>query len=219
MNDGVCDPACCDGSDEYDGQIACPNTCKELGIAARKAAEEDAKVAAKGWKTRKIYVETAKRKKAQLEAELAKLKEQIVAAEQNEAELKGALDKAEARETKITKFGEKIADRAREKINEYKNAITALRDEIEHYTSRLATLEGILEALKNDHNQNYHDMAVKAAVSGWEEVKGEVMPDFGITENELDILEKEDVDLGDDDVDFTDEFDDAVSSRRHFCSF
>jgi hypothetical protein len=74
-------------------------------------------------------------------------------------------------------------------------------------------LEGILEALKNDHNQNYHDMAVKTAVTGWEELKGETMPDFGITEEQLDVLEKDSVDLGDEDVDFTDEFDESVSLR------
>ena len=213
VNDGVCDPECCDGSDEYDGQISCPNTCKELGIAARKAAAEDAKTALRGWKTRQTYVETAKRKKAELEAERDRLQTQIVAAEHKEQELKVVLERAEIRESKVSKLGEKIADRAREKINEYKLALTALRDEIGYHTGRIATLEEILEALKNDHNQNYHDMAVKTAITGWDELKGETMPDFGITEEQLDILEKDSVDLGDEDVDFTDEFDETVSSR------
>jgi protein kinase C substrate 80K-H len=127
--------------------------------------------------------------------------------------LKIALDRAEIRESKVSKFGEKIADRAREKIKEYKLAITALRDEIGYHNQRISTLEGILESLKNDHNQNYHDMAVKAAVSGWDEIKGETMPDFGITEEQLDTLEKDEIDLGDDTVDFTDEFDETVSLR------
>ena len=138
---------------------------------------------------------------------------QIVAAEQKEQELKVVLERAEIREGKVSKFGEKVADRAREKINEYKLALTALRDEIEYHSGRVATLEGILEALKNDHNQNYHDMAVKTAVTGWEELKGETMPDFGITEEQLEILEKQSVDLGDEDVDFTDEFDETISLR------
>jgi hypothetical protein len=221
VNDGVCDPACCDGSDEYDGQISCPNTCKELGIAARKAAEEDVKLALKGWKTRQSYIETAKRKKAELEAERDNLETQLAAAEQKEQELKIALDRAEIRETKVVRQGEKIVDRAREKIDEFKAAIVALRNEIEYYTDRISTLEDILEALKNDHNQNYHDMAVKTAVSGWEELKEQEMPDFDITDEELDLLENEDFDLGDDDVDFTDEFDETVSLRKQvffFCA-
>jgi protein kinase C substrate 80K-H len=143
---------------------------------------------------------------------------QIVTAEQKEQDLKVALDKAENRESKVTKFGEKIADRARDRINEYKKAITALRDEIGYHTNRITTLEDILEALKNDHNQNYHDMAVKTAVSGWEELKGEEIPDFGLTEEQLDLLEKETVDLGDDDVDFSNEFDETVSLSISPCS-
>jgi protein kinase C substrate 80K-H len=142
----------------------------------------------------------------------------MVAAEQKEEELKVVLERAETRESKVSKFGEKIADRAREKIAEYKSALTALRDEIAWHAGRLETLEGILEALKNDHNQNYHDMAVKTAVSGWDELKGQDMPDFGITEEQLDLLEKETPDLGDDDVDFTNEFDETVGLRmaKHF---
>jgi len=123
------------------------------------------------------------------------------------------LERAETRESKVSKFGEKIADRAREKIREYQNALTALRDEIAWHAGRVETLEGIMEALKKDHNQNYHDMAVKTAVSGWDELKGQDMPDFGITEEQLDLLEKETPDLGDDDVDFTNEFDETVGLR------
>jgi hypothetical protein len=215
VNDGICDPACCDGSDEYDGQITCPNTCKELGAAARHAALEDAKLATKGWKTRQSYIDLAKRKVAQLEAERMRLDTLIVAAEQKEMELKQALERAEARESKVTKHGEKIADKAREKINDYKVAITALRDEITDLSGRLETLEGILENLKNNHNQNYHDMAVKTAVSGWEELKENGFPEPAITTEQLDILENETIDLGDDDVEFDEknEFDETVSLR------
>ena len=140
---------------------------------------------------------------------------QIGAAEQKEKDLKAALEKAETRESKVSKFGEKIADRAREKIKEYREALTSLRDEIEFLNGRVNQLEDILEALKNDHNQNYHDMAVKTAVKGWEELKAQEFPEPRVTEEKLDILEKEEVDLGDDDVDFTNlnEFDETVSLR------
>lgn len=157
------------------------------------------------------YIEMAKRKKQELEAERDRLQTRIVAAEQKEAELKVVLERAEAREGKVSRFGEKIADRARERIKEYKSAITGLRDEIGYLVGRVEKLERILTDLRKDHNQNYHDMAVKAAVSGWEELEKEEIPEFGISEEVLDNLEKEDVDLGDDDVDFTNEFDETVS--------
>jgi seryl-tRNA synthetase len=148
-----------------------------------------------------------------LEVERDRLNIEIVAAEEKEKDLKTALERAEIREKKVSKYGEKIAERAREKINEYKTALTALRDEIAYHTDRIAALESILENLTNDHNKNYHDMAVKTAVSGWDELKGQEVPDFGVTEEQLNLLEKEDVDLGDDDADFSNEFDETVSLR------
>ncbi|EDQ91956.1 uncharacterized protein MONBRDRAFT_31090 [Monosiga brevicollis MX1] len=50
VNDGLCD--CCDGSDEYSGLVACPNTCEELGRAAREAAEREAQLQREGFATR-----------------------------------------------------------------------------------------------------------------------------------------------------------------------
>jgi protein kinase C substrate 80K-H len=165
----------------------------------------------KGWKVRTTYIETARRKKQELEAERDRLQTRIAAAEQKEAELKVVLERAEAREGKVSRFGEKIMDRARERINEYKTAITGLRDEIGYLVGRVEKLEEILADLKKDHNQNYHDMAVKTAVSGWEELEKEQIPGFGLSDEVLDNLEKDDVDLGDDGVDFTNEFDETVS--------
>jgi len=213
VNDGVCDPLCCDGSDEYNGQIKCPNTCKELGDLARKQAEEQAKVGMQGWRIRQSYVDKAARKRAELENERNRLNSLLVSAQQKEKDLKVALDRAEIRETKVNRHGEKVADRARAKIDEYKAALTGLRDEIEFWSGRVNTLEQILEDLKVNHNQNYHDMAVKAAVSALDELKNEKPPEFQLTEEQLDILEKGEIDLGDDDVDFANEYEDTVSLR------
>jgi hypothetical protein len=92
-----------------------------------------------------------------------------------------------------------------------------LRDEVGFLVGRVGKLEMMLADLKRDHNQNYHDMAVKAAVLGWDEMAKEEIPDFGLSDELLDHLEKDEVDLGDDDVDFTDEFDETVSLRIVSC--
>ncbi len=39
----VKEPECCDGSDEYDGKVECPNVCKKVGAEYRKLAEQLAK--------------------------------------------------------------------------------------------------------------------------------------------------------------------------------
>lgn len=41
VNDGICDPECCDGSDEYDGKTQCPNTCAKVGKEYRKKKQEE----------------------------------------------------------------------------------------------------------------------------------------------------------------------------------
>lgn len=166
-----------------------------------------------GWRVRQSYIDKAARKKAELESERNRLNPLLVSAQQKEKDLKAALERAETRETKVSKHGEKVADKAREKINEYKAALTGLRDEIEYWSGRVNTLEQILEDLKVNHNQNYHDMAVKTAISGWDELKNEKLPEWQLTEEQLDNLEKAEIDLGDDDVDFANEFEDTVSLR------
>jgi protein kinase C substrate 80K-H len=36
------EPECCDGSDEYDGKIECPNICGKVGAEYRKLMEQRA---------------------------------------------------------------------------------------------------------------------------------------------------------------------------------
>lgn len=42
VNDGLCEPECCDGSDEAPG--VCPDTCKEAGEEYRRKTEEETKL-------------------------------------------------------------------------------------------------------------------------------------------------------------------------------
>jgi hypothetical protein len=41
------DPECCDGTDEYDGKIQCPNSCKEVAKAAQEEHHQAKKAAEK----------------------------------------------------------------------------------------------------------------------------------------------------------------------------
>ncbi|RKP01151.1 hypothetical protein CXG81DRAFT_26166 [Caulochytrium protostelioides] len=56
VNDGICDAACCDGSDEWASGTACPSTCAAQAAAARRRAAEEAAVRAAGQATRAAYV-------------------------------------------------------------------------------------------------------------------------------------------------------------------
>ncbi|KAI4386313.1 hypothetical protein MLD38_004254 [Melastoma candidum] len=72
VNDGICD--CCDGSDEYDGQVKCSNTCWEAGKAARDKLTKRISTFQEGVAMRKHEIERAKLAIAKDEKELSKLK-------------------------------------------------------------------------------------------------------------------------------------------------
>jgi protein kinase C substrate 80K-H len=65
---------CCDGSDEYDSNVTCKNTCWEAGKAAREKLKKKIATYKNGVVIRKQEVERAKEAFAKDEAALAKLK-------------------------------------------------------------------------------------------------------------------------------------------------
>ena len=65
---------CCDGSDEYDGKVKCPNTCWEAGKVARERLKMKIATYQQGVTVRNRLVEQAKLAIAKEEAELSKLK-------------------------------------------------------------------------------------------------------------------------------------------------
>ncbi|CAK9158984.1 unnamed protein product [Ilex paraguariensis] len=65
---------CCDGSDEYDGMINCPNTCWEAGKVARDKLQKKIATYQEGVTVRRLKVEEAKLAIAKDEAELTKFK-------------------------------------------------------------------------------------------------------------------------------------------------
>ncbi|KAG2172520.1 hypothetical protein INT44_002535 [Umbelopsis vinacea] len=216
VNDGVCDPECCDGSDESSGLIKCDNICKEVGIQYRKHKAEMDAILTSGVSTKREWIEYGKSKMAELQIEKAKLEEQIAIMR---TEL-GALEKIEevAREREqaardsaapvnvVIKTDSKCppckisSDSAAFKISSLRNHMKNLQDEVDELLT-------ILHDMKRDHNQNYHDMAVKTAISGYDEflvdydvIKSERQEDA----DEEDNIEQAD-DVQDEEQDFTNE--------------
>ncbi|KAH0906603.1 hypothetical protein HID58_038430 [Brassica napus] len=98
VNDGICD--CCDGSDEYDGKVACSNTCWEAGKAARENLKKKIDTYNQGVVIRRKEIEQAKVGLEKDEAELKKLKiEQKI--------LKGLVQQLKERKEQIEKIEEK----------------------------------------------------------------------------------------------------------------
>lgn len=98
VNDGICDPECCDGSDETDGKVHCPNVCEVVGQEYRKRVEEEGRKNRVGGAIRKEYIQFGVKEKRRLEGEVGVLKVQIRSLEEREREVKKSLDIVESEE-------------------------------------------------------------------------------------------------------------------------
>ncbi|BFZ60271.1 hypothetical protein YB2330_001307 [Saitoella coloradoensis] len=209
VGDGICDyDLCCDGSDEewrFPG--LCPDLCAEIGKTAREAEREKRRINAQGWAEREKLVREAARKRAEVDHKLQETRAKLTAARDTESRLKQNLDEILAREATIAKRvgtggAAAVAQKARERIARYRDAIHSLRADLDIQRERTEILEGILEDLAKGYNPNNQDMAVKAAVVGWSELKTAPIlappPSKGeMSQAEIrDLLEEED-DLGD----------------------
>ncbi|XP_060080704.1 glucosidase 2 subunit beta-like isoform X2 [Ylistrum balloti] len=96
VNDGVCD--CCDGTDEYSGNIACVNTCQELGKKHKEEVERIMKLQEEGIKKKKEFAETGKKMKEEKKARLEQLQTDRESAEAERQELETKKEEAEAPE-------------------------------------------------------------------------------------------------------------------------
>jgi len=84
VNDGTCDPECCDGSDEYSSYIDCPNVCEKIAYEQNKEEIERKRVLKEGLAKKAKYLQDAhdivtkeNEKKEKLELEMNNLNSKI----------------------------------------------------------------------------------------------------------------------------------------------
>ncbi|RKP10505.1 glucosidase II beta subunit-like-domain-containing protein [Thamnocephalis sphaerospora] len=166
VNDGLCDPSCCDGSDEYDGKVQCPNRCKEVSVAARERAKELRRIAAEGARMRQEYAAIGLAAKKNRVHQLSELEREEKELQRKIEELEVAKERIEAAERAQKE------DPSAKRIQAYKDRAAAIEYKLEAARIRLtaarndiATLVDIIKEMKEKHNPNYHDMAVKHAIT------------------------------------------------------
>ncbi|OQV03632.1 hypothetical protein CLAIMM_08650 [Cladophialophora immunda] len=182
VNDGKCDyDVCCDGSDEWAnvGGIKCEDRCQQIGKEYRKTEE-----------TRQKSLRAALKRKSQLVAEAGRLKKEVeMKIEDAEIKLKGFqinvkeaeenLKEVERREKLKVIKGEAggkgggklgvLVGLAKSRVDELRTHLEKTRSQRDSMVARITELEGILAALKDEHNPNFNDDGVKRAVRGWED--------------------------------------------------
>ncbi|KAG0329920.1 hypothetical protein BGZ99_010031 [Dissophora globulifera] len=167
VNDGVCDPECCDGSDEYDGQIYCPNICEEVGAKAKEEQKRVRVIQEQGSRLRKQYIEHGKSVKSKMQEEIAQLKGKT---EQLLKDTNDARDKLNEASEEVEKYYEGTKkERAAARWTQLAPLIKEQTRRLKFALYTKKKLFKTLKQLKDNYNKNYHDLAVKSAVAGFDD--------------------------------------------------
>ncbi|KAF8211567.1 glucosidase II beta subunit-like-domain-containing protein [Mycena galopus ATCC 62051] len=177
VNDGLCEPQCCDGSDERPG--VCKNACKEIGDEYRKKRDAERKIQKTGAKIRSSYIAFAHKEKARLEALVESSAAEIAVREKEVERLRDIADRTES--LSAAALEHKQQSPLYTSLMTHASALKALQREHKKHLEREAQLGDILDALRKGYNPNYQDMAVLEAVRGWEFLAG--LPHIGVEED------------------------------------
>lgn len=170
INDGICEESCCDGSDEWMGLTNCPNTCKQKAKEYKKTEAEKEATRASGWKKKQEWTKKAQQLRMDLENEIQRTDAKIQAFKVNLEDKEASLLKLQA-----AGHGEARQDHgqkeAQETVSKFKSAINVLRNQVDEQTQRIDQLQVILKDLAAGYNPNFQDMAVKGAVTAFEDLQ------------------------------------------------
>lgn len=179
VNDGVCDyELCCDGSDEWKnvGKTRCADKCKELGAEWKKHDEKRQISLTAAGKRRAELVKDAARMRLEIDDYLGTSVAEVKALEAKIGSLEKEKDEIErterSRVVKKTATGGKagiLAGLAKNRLGEYRAALSTARGKLEESQNKVQRLETILATFKEEFNPNFNDEGVKRAVRSWEE--------------------------------------------------
>ncbi|GJJ73591.1 protein kinase C substrate 80K-H [Entomortierella parvispora] len=173
LNDGVCDPQCCDGSDEFDGRIHCPNICDEVGAEAKVERQRLRKLQKEGSKIRKGYVEYGRNSKKRLQDQLEKLLAKSEVVQLKSSEAKAVLDNEKIKQDEFMESTK--AEREAARRIQLEPIIAEQDKRLEHAKTIKSHFRSVMDELKEGHNKNYHDLAVKSTISGYDEYLAEIV--------------------------------------------
>ena len=118
VGDGICD--CCDGSDEWIYGTTCPNTCDELGRAAREAEEARVKVIQEGLSKKQGMVNQAKTLLEEKRVQLQQKEVKKAELEKMRDEKQKLKDEAEIPEKEALDYYKHIEEEEKKRLEEEK---------------------------------------------------------------------------------------------------
>ncbi|KAG8932306.1 hypothetical protein FRC02_001313 [Tulasnella sp. 418] len=190
VGDGLCEPECCDGSDEPSG--ICPDQCESIGATYRAERERTAKVRKTGGKIRSTYLAHAQKEKKRLEESIKALelevKQKKVEVERTQETL-NQLESMDAAALEHKKQSPLFIH-----LTSSKSLISSLHSKNKELETQIDSLKALLDDLEKGYNPNYVDMAVINTVKAWKGMKGvkDESPE-GETKGNEELPEEEDV--------------------------
>ncbi|KAI1329509.1 glucosidase II beta subunit-like protein [Xylariaceae sp. FL0255] len=198
VNDGVCDyDLCCDGSEEYSGVggVKCANKCAEIGKEWQRIEQQRKDKYQRAYKKRKAMIKESQDLRAQIESRVRGYETEIKELEKKQVDLKTKLEDAQradrGRVVKSEGPGKVgvLAGLARTRIGELRSALGSVVDDRRLLQAKVADLEGILSAFKEEYNPNFNDEGVKKAVRAWEDYAAKSTGEAGDQFDETDLVE------------------------------
>ncbi|KAI9572397.1 glucosidase II beta subunit-like-domain-containing protein [Boletus coccyginus] len=162
VQDRLCEPECCDGSDEALG--VCSNTCEEVGQEYRKKEEAARKLRKTGSKIRATYIAFAQKEQKLTSRELDVERSPDADSLQDVAKHAESMSAAELERKKQSPLYQSLLT--------HHMALKSLQREHKVHVEKEKAFGDILDALRTGYNPNYQDMAVLEAVRGWELLAG-----------------------------------------------
>ncbi|KAJ3214575.1 hypothetical protein HK099_006796, partial [Clydaea vesicula] len=149
VNDGVCDEECCDGSDEYNGNICyifsylltklgfvtCPNTCKQAAVEYNRDKKKELEMKQVAMKTKLEYVNFHKTEKKRRELELKKLLSQIADSVALVEKYTKAKEEAQIYEERVEKL--RNSTMAKKQQKECPTNLKAIRNDFKNLRNKL----------------------------------------------------------------------------------
>ncbi|KAJ2657381.1 hypothetical protein IW148_005198 [Coemansia sp. RSA 1199] len=166
VNDGVCDyDVCCDGSDEWNSPIKCPDKCAEIGAKRRDEEEKLAQTNESGARKLQELIasgrELRQTKSAELEhkrTELAKAEQEYSVAEAHKNELEQI---QRDHETNNANTMQQLTTEYLEPIVQYRKELAA---QLHILRAHRDTLIQLLKAVRDGHNVEFNDEVVAKVV-------------------------------------------------------
>ncbi|KAI7833984.1 glucosidase II beta subunit-like-domain-containing protein [Kickxella alabastrina] len=170
VNDGVCDPQCCDGSDEWETGL-CADVCEDVGRQHRQKMDAQRGAETRGARRRAELAEEAQGMRLGKEREWA---EKTEALKRVEAELSAAETEKLALEESQRVVAESRRESQRQALyDEHLPELVALRRhvsaELHRWRAHRDSLVLLLRSVRASHNPEFNDQAVAQAISAYAE--------------------------------------------------